>query len=515
MQEEFTIGKEPYRKTIKSKYYGKILNTVTNNKESIDMVRQYYWDNYRFAHDYINEYNANTNNQFQSYANQKIDARELPSIAVLILTTDENTLKNGRIDENRFREFLDQMIRDFSYKPLEDPEFLNKHLDESKRDELNLTPSERARYEKTKPYFDKIYKTLDETVNIERNIYKKENDFKESPLNIFKLYFSMRFAQGYFNNINPKTNYEYVEDHYKTMNGRTAFNKKMDINNTFTNSLSIVFDDNGLDKATNPDINIQADEMKLDLLLNEGSVEISYNHKYDNLAKLSKKKLLESEKEYEGMLDFGRDLDGLCIKSNGLFGFYDVLDQIYVNGKKLIDLSKEKNRGDRRVHSMQKLIKEIHKGTSIVELVVPKQLGKFASFDIIPLKFNVNNEINNRDNLPWYKKILYKMGIYKGMDVNKKRDELYEKAKATEKERHDMIINDAKGLIKQMKLTFVSPDYDAKIQSSKDVFERRSIEVNEIRNQIDLNKELLESNQKLINSLTKGEEDTKNDAVAK
>ncbi len=510
MQEEFTIGKEPFTKTVKSKYYGKILRTVTNNRESVDKVRAYYWDNYNYAHDYINEYNAKTNNKFQSYANQKIDARELPSIAVMILTTSDDAIENGKIDKNKFNEFLDQMIKDFEYNPLEDPEFLGKNLNENTKDELGLKPSERARYERTKPYFDKIYKNLDDTVTIQRNVYKKEDNHNESPLNIFKLYFSMRFAQGYFHNISPEKNYEYVKDHYKTLNGRTEFNKKMDINNTFTNSMSIIFDDNGLDKATNPDVNIQADEMKLDLLLNEGSVEINYNHKYDRLAKISKKTLLDSNEEYDDMLDFGRELDGLCIKSNGLFGYFDVLDQIYVNGKKLISLSNEENHRDKRVHSLQKLIKEIHKGTSVIEFISPKQLGKFASFDIIPLKFKVDNEINNRDNLPWYKKILYKIGILKSVDFNKVRDETYEKAKLTENERHARIAEETKKYIADMKYTYVEPDYDKKIQVS----ERHSIEVNEIRNQINLNKELLESNSKLIENLSKGIEEKK-DAQAK
>ena len=525
MQEEFTIGKEPYRKTVKSKYYGKILRTVTNNKEHIAKVRQYYWDNYKYAHDYINAYNQRVNNAFQNYANQKIDSRELPSIAVMMLTTSDEMIENGRIEQNKFNEFLDKMIADFSYKPLEDPEFLNKHLDESQTDELGLKPSERARYERTKPYFEHIYKNLDDTVNIEKNIYKKavniekniyekQDNFAESALNIFKMYFSMRFAQGYFNNINPKSNYEYVKDHYKTLNGRTAFNKSMDINNTFTNQMSMIFDENGLDKSTNPDINIEADEMKMDYLLNEGSVLVNFNHKYDRLAHLSKSKLLTVDANYAFMQDFGRDLDGLAIKSNGLFGYYDVLDQIYVNGKKLSTLSKNRNGGEKRVECLKKLMKEIHKGSSVIELISPKQLGNYASFDIIPLKFQVDNEMNNKNNLPWYKKIFYKMGLYKGTDVNKKRDETYEKAKASEAKRHERISKDVKKYIDSMKCKYVSSNYDEKIQSQKNVVARHSIEVNEIRNQINLNKELLESNSKLIENLSKGKED-KNDAKAK
>ena len=514
MQEELTIGQGIYKKNIKSKYYGKILRTVTNNKDNIEKVRTYYWDNYKYAHDYIDKYNQSTNNEFQSYASQKVDFRELPAIALMMITTSDEVIQNGKVDEDKFKEFLNKMIEDFSYNPLQDPEFLNKNLDENTKDELGLKPSERARYERTKPYFEQMFKTLDETIDIEKGIYKKENDFKLNDKKLFNLYFSMRFAQGYFYNVSPKLNYEFVRDHYKTMEGRTAFNKQMDINNTFTNSLSLVFDDNGLDKATNPDLNIAADEMKMDLLLNEGSISINYDHKYDRLMSLNKDELLENDTNYDYMVDFGKDLDGLNIKSNGLFGYNDIIDQIYIDGKKLSTFSSEQGYGDKRAMCMQKLIQEIHKGTSVIEMVTPKQLGNLASVDIVPLKFNIDNKVYNEANLKGFKKFFYKIGLYKGIDINKRRDETYKNAEKNALERHNNIRNDAKQFIESLKYTYVSPDYDEKAKVNQEMMARHRIEINEIKSELNLNKELLENNDKEIENI-KNNSNQKDDTKTK
>ena len=59
------------------------------------------------------------------------------------------------------------------------------------------------------------------------------------------------------------------------------------------------------------------------------------------------------------------------------------------------------------------------------------------------------------------------MGLYKGTDVNKKRDETYEKAKASEAKRHERISKDVKKYIDSMKCKYVSSNYDEKIQSQK------------------------------------------------